>query len=95
MRVYGAEHPGTLASAGNLASSLSGQGRHAHAERIIREVLRVEKRVLGPEHPDTQTAARNLAASLSGQGKHADAERIQREVLGWEIVCSGPSIRTR
>ena len=40
MRVHGAEHPGTLMTAGNLASSLSSQGTYADAERIEREVAR-------------------------------------------------------
>jgi hypothetical protein len=78
--VLGAEHPSTLASANNLATSLSNQGKHADAERIGREVHEVQKRVLGAEHPSTLASANNLATSLSNQGKHADAERIQREV---------------
>jgi hypothetical protein len=80
----GAEHPDTLRTAGNLAQSLSGQGKYAEAEQIEREVLDVKRRVLGEEHPSTLTTANNLAASLSRQGKHADAERIHREVLGAE-----------
>ena len=80
-RVQGAEHPGTLTSASNLASSLSGQGKHAEAEEMRRELLAVEKRVLGAEHPDTLTSASKLAISLSRQGKHAEAEEMQCEVL--------------
>jgi hypothetical protein len=52
-RVLGEEHPDTLTSAGNLASSLSRQGKYAEAERIEREVLCASRRVLGEEHPDT------------------------------------------
>ena len=81
-RVLGEEHPDTLASANNLAQSISQQGKHTDAERILREVLGVVRRVLGEEHPDTLLTAGNLAWSLSDQGEHADAERIQREVLG-------------
>ena len=64
MRVHGAEHPDTLTSAGNLAMSLSDQGKYADAERIEREVHEVEKRVLGAEHPATLTSASNLASYL-------------------------------
>ena len=46
-RVLGEEHPDTLRSANNLATSLSGQGKHAEAERIEREVLGARRRVLG------------------------------------------------
>jgi hypothetical protein len=88
-RVLGEEHPNTLTSAGNLASSLSGQGKYAEAERnqtqrIHREVLDVTRRVLGEEHPHTLMSAGNLAfkLSLAHQGKYAEAERIEREVLG-------------
>ena len=56
MRVYGAEHPDTPTTASSLATSLSGQGKHAHAERIQRELLGLQKRVLGAEHPDTLRA---------------------------------------
>jgi hypothetical protein len=78
--LLGAEHPDTLTSANNLAWSLSSQGKHADAERILREVFGARKRVLGAEHPNTLLSASNLATTLSDQGKHADAERIQREV---------------
>ena len=75
-RVLGAEHPDTLTAAGNLAASLSNQGKHDEAEKMQREVLAVEKRVLGAEHPDTLTAAGNLALSLARQGKHDEAEKM-------------------
>lgn len=70
-----------LAAACNLAQARSGDGRHAEAERLNREVLRVRKQVLGYGHPETMASAGNLALSLSNQGKHAEAERINREVL--------------
>ena len=72
-RVLGAEHPGTLTTANNLARSLSRQGKHAEAEEMRREVLAVRKRVQGAEHPDVLTVASNLAIPLSSQGKHAEA----------------------
>ncbi len=75
-RVLGEEHPDTLTSAGNLASSLWGLGKYAQAERVEREVLGVKRRVLGEEHPETLMSASNLASSLSDQGKHAEAEQI-------------------
>ena len=59
------EDPERLAAAHNLAHSLSGQGQHAEAEEMLREVLAVRKRVQGAEHPGTLTTASNLANSLS------------------------------
>ncbi len=58
------------------------QGKYAHAERIQRDVLGVERHVLGAEHPNTLMRANNLAESLSRQGRYADAEVIQCAVLG-------------
>ena len=52
-RVLGLDHPHTLTTTGNLASSLCGQGKYAEAEQLGRELLGVERRVLGPEHPNT------------------------------------------
>jgi hypothetical protein len=62
-----------LYAAGNLASSLDDQGKHAEAETMHHEVLEVKRRVLGPEHPSTLMTAGNLANSLQHQGKHAEA----------------------
>jgi hypothetical protein len=76
MRVLGAEHPKTLTSANNLASSLLNQGKDADDERILREVLEVQKRVLEAEHLHTLTTANNLAASLSGQRKYVEVEQM-------------------
>jgi hypothetical protein len=73
-RVLGEEHPATLASASNLARSLSGQGTHAEAEAMKLKVLGARKRVLGEEHPGTLTSASNLAMFLSDQGQLAEAE---------------------
>jgi hypothetical protein len=38
-RVLGAEHPGTLTSAHNLAGSLARQGKYAEAEQMLQAVL--------------------------------------------------------
>ena len=40
-----------LSAAGNLAASLSRQGKYDEAEKMQREVLAVKQRVLGAEHP--------------------------------------------
>jgi hypothetical protein len=65
--VLGAEYPGTLRTADNLAASLACQGKYDEAEKMEREVLAVLKRVLGAEHPDTLRTASNLAALLQRQ----------------------------
>jgi hypothetical protein len=80
-RVRGAEHPDTLRNMGNLATSLSIQGKVTDCVRIERELLKVQKRVLGPENPETLMTEGTLAANLAHLGKHGEAETILREVL--------------
>jgi hypothetical protein len=73
--------PHTLTVAGDLAASLSGQGKHAEAEQIQREVLGVTRRVLGEEHPDTLTVAIHLGATLAYRAKFAEAEEMLHATL--------------
>ena len=61
-RVLGPEHPHTLKTMSNLATSLRDQGKRAEAEPMFRELLDVRRRVLGPEHPDTLVTLSNLAS---------------------------------
>ena len=84
MRDEDEESAERLAAAANLAQSLYGEGKHAEADRIFREVHSVQIRVLGVEHPNTLSSAANLALGLSNQGKYAEAEQIQREVYAVE-----------
>ena len=73
----------------NLALSLSGQGKHAEAERIYRGVLGAERRVLGEKYPDTLITSCNLALSEAEQVQCVPAEKMlefalqaSRRVLG-------------
>jgi hypothetical protein len=91
MRVLGAEHPDTLSTAGNLAMSLSRQGKHADAERIQREVHGVLKRVLGAEHPNTLKIESILAMFLSNLGKLAEAEQMLHATLASCRRVLGPT----
>ncbi|KAI9763277.1 MAG: hypothetical protein M1839_006524, partial [Geoglossum umbratile] len=52
-RKLGAEHPSTLASIANLASTYRNQGRWKEAEELEVQVMETRKRVLGEEHPST------------------------------------------
>ena len=80
-RVLGEEHPDTLTSAANLATTYRALGKYAEAEKIELDVLATRKRVLGEEHPDTLASAANLASTYHRQGKYAEAEQIQLDVL--------------
>ena len=61
-RVLEPEHPHTLTTMSNLATSLRYQRKHAEAEQMYRELLDVRQRVLGPEHPETPGTVKNLAS---------------------------------
>jgi hypothetical protein len=62
--VLGKDHPDTLMSMNNLASSIYGQGRYAEAEAIDRQTLQLRETVLGKDHPDTLMSIMNLGESL-------------------------------
>jgi Tetratricopeptide repeat len=49
-RALGPEHPDTLTSMANLASTYRIQGRWAEAEKLFVQVMETSKTVLGPEH---------------------------------------------
>jgi nucleoside phosphorylase/tetratricopeptide (TPR) repeat protein len=57
----GPEHPDTLTSMANLASTYRKQGRWHEAEKLDVEVLEMRKALLGAEHPGTLTSMANLA----------------------------------
>jgi len=80
-RVLGAEHPDTLISVGNLASTYWKQGRWKEAEELGVEVMETSKRVLGAEHPSTLTSMANLASTYSNQGRWKEAEELGVEVM--------------
>ena len=63
LRVLGQEHPSTLTSMGNLASTYQNQGRWKEAEELFVQVMETFKRVLGQEHPHTLTSMANLAST--------------------------------
>jgi len=63
-RVLREEHPSTLTSMANLASTYRNQGRWKEAEELEMQVMGTIKRVLGEEHPSTLTSIGNLASDV-------------------------------
>jgi tetratricopeptide repeat protein len=70
------EHPDTLTSMSNLASTYQYQRRWTEAEQLNVQVMETRKRVLGPEHPDTLTSMANLASTYREQGRWTEAEKL-------------------
>ena len=83
-REQGSEHPDTLTSMRNLATTLWSQGDLPGARRFEEEILAIRRRVLGPEHRETLTVMNNLAETLAAQGDLAGARRLHEEELN---VC--------
>src|SRR5436309_15314421 len=80
-RVLGAEHPDTLTSMGNLASTYRNQGRWKEAEELELQVMETRMRVVGAEHPDTLASMYNLAATYGNQGRWKEAEELEVQVM--------------
>ncbi|KAL2036638.1 hypothetical protein N7G274_010664 [Stereocaulon virgatum] len=79
-RVLGQEHPETLTSMSNLASTYRNQGRWKEAEQLEVQVAEIRKRVLGQEHPETLTSMSNLASTYRNQGRWKEAEQLEVQV---------------
>jgi hypothetical protein len=61
-RVLGREHPDTLTSMNNLASTFCNQGRWNEAEELQTQVTNSIRTTLGEDHPSTVAAIANLAS---------------------------------
>ncbi|MBS4095384.1 MAG: tetratricopeptide repeat protein, partial [Sulfuricella sp.] len=81
----GEEHPSSLATMNNLASTLRAQGDLSGARVLDEMALGIRRRVLGEEHPDTLTAMNNLAGTLKEQGELPGARVLQEKTL--DIRC--------
>ncbi len=79
LRVLGQEHPDTLTSTGNLASTYRNQGRWKEAEELDVQVMETRKRVLGQEHPSTLISINNLAFTMKEQGRKEEALKLMAE----------------
>ena len=80
-RIFGKEHPETLASMANLASTQSNQGRWHEAEELEIEVTEISKRALGLEHPLTIASIANLASTYGRQGRWDEAEALKVQAM--------------
>jgi Tetratricopeptide repeat/NB-ARC domain len=80
-RVQGHEHPSTLTSMNNLASTFQDQGRWKEAEELQIQVIETTKRVLGHEHPHTLSSMNNLSSAFQDQGRWEEAEELQIQVM--------------
>ncbi|KAK4891576.1 hypothetical protein LTR49_028661, partial [Elasticomyces elasticus] len=81
VRVLGGEHPDTLTSIANLASTYRNQGQWEELEELEVKMMETSRRVLGGEHPDTLTSMANLASTYRDQGRWEEAEELFVKVM--------------
>ena len=75
------DHPDTLQSMGNLASSYAALNRPTDALKLREETLAIMKRVLPQDHPDTLKSMHKLANSYADLNRPADALTLREETL--------------
>ena len=83
----GPDHPDTLMSMQNLASSYYELGRSAEALQLRQETLALRKATLGPNHPDTLASMHDLAIS----SPQAEALQLREETLALRKATLGPN----
>lgn len=75
--VLGSDHPFTLISKANLASTLWSSGQWKKAVDLLVLVKEKQGRLLGLEHPSVLTTMASLAATLWNQGRWEEAKRLR------------------
>jgi hypothetical protein len=88
--VLGVDHPDTLTSMANLASTYRNQGRWKEAEQLQAKELEICKRVLGVDHPDTLISMANLALIFRGQGQDEEALALMEDCVQKRKQVLGP-----
>jgi tetratricopeptide (TPR) repeat protein len=88
--MLGPDHPDTLVSMLNLASSYRFQRRHADALRLYEETLARQRLRLDPDHPHLLLTMSNLAVSYADHGRHEEALRLREETLALQRRKLGP-----
>ena len=68
-RLLGDDHPDTLSSRADLASTYSMQGRWKDAEELGLQVTKAMRRLLGNNHPATLISTANLASARHSRGE--------------------------
>jgi tetratricopeptide (TPR) repeat protein len=80
-RILSEDHPDTLASANNLASTLRVLGDLTGARDLHKRTYDTCRRVLGDDHPNTLTSATNLAVALHDLGDRDAAIALLSQVV--------------
>ena len=82
----GEEHPDTLTSLNNLATTYGNLGNHRKAAELLENVYALQSKILGEEHPDTVISLNNLAVTYGQLGEYKKALELQEKV--YAIRCN-------
>lgn len=80
-KTYGASHPNTAISLGQLGLVLRFQKHFEESEKAYRRAYAIREKGLGPAHPSTALLLLNLADVVQAQKKFPEAEKMQRAVI--------------
>jgi serine/threonine protein kinase/lipopolysaccharide biosynthesis regulator YciM len=86
----GPDHPDTLRSMSNLASSYRADGQNDRAIKLHEETLALRKARLGLDHPDTLKSMDSLANSYCDAGEYDRAITLHEETLALRKEKLGP-----
>jgi tetratricopeptide (TPR) repeat protein len=89
-RVWGADHPDTLSSRGNLASAYYAAGRTDEAITLHEQNLADRERLQGPNHPNTLNSRHNLAGAYLTAGRTDEAVTLLEQNLADRERLQGP-----
>ena len=86
----GPEHPETLQSMHNLASTYRKLARADEALELFQETLTIRTRVLGPDHFETLQSMHGLGWTYADLAQHRDAAKLHEESLSIRREILGP-----
>ena len=86
----GLDHPGTLASRGNLAGAYQEAGRLNEAIALYEQTFEDTIRILGPDHPGTLASRGNLAYAYQEAGRLNEAIALYEQNLTDHTRILGP-----
>ncbi|PVF91312.1 hypothetical protein CPB86DRAFT_820593, partial [Serendipita vermifera] len=78
---FGPQDGRVITMRAHLGTALWECGQFEEAEKVERDILKVQKEILGPQHPDTVNTMHNLASTLRSRGQLSEAEKMEWEVL--------------
>ncbi|MEM9801872.1 MAG: tetratricopeptide repeat protein [Planctomycetota bacterium] len=89
-KVYGPEHPTTLATKNDIALTLADLGDYEAATEILTEVVKVERRTLGDADMRTLRSINNLSVAMSRGGRLEEAHDLYRDAIERLAEAHGP-----